>query len=133
MTSGGPDYYPRSKSKPSGLMVQGGAAAGGAPASQSRRNIQVKVKRKKQGVDRAMVASHDFQNGGLGTSKLLGFAMPIQQNMAQAQRQASGALVGSVRDSAGPANTTNQHHTVTTPNASVANAASALSTGAAGS
>lgn len=36
-------------------------------ASQSRRNIQIKMKRKKYGMDRPIIASHDFQNGASNT------------------------------------------------------------------
>ena len=42
-------------------------------ASQSRRNIQIKMKRKKYGMDRPIIASHDFQNCATNTQKLLGF------------------------------------------------------------
>lgn len=83
-TSGGPDFYPRTRSmsKTNGTAAQAnGSMSNGAQVSQSRRNIQVKMKRKKFGVDRTMVASHDFHNGGIGTQKLLGFNAPGQANM----------------------------------------------------
>lgn len=42
---------------------------------QNRRNIQVKMKRKKFGIDRSLIASHDFHNGMLNTQKLMGYGV----------------------------------------------------------
>lgn len=136
-TSGGPDFYPRGKSRTNGMMLQGSAAAtSGVPVSQSRRNIQVKVKRKKHGVDRALLASHDFHNGGLGTQKLLGLTTPGLQTLAQPQKQASGVLgsgVASGRAAGTLGSGVNLPASVTSPSASNANGASALVGAATGS
>ena len=75
MTPSGPDFYNRggtagqSQQPPQHVRTRSMSKTNGpstsitsaiASASQSRRNIQIKMKRKKFGMDRPIIASHDF-------------------------------------------------------------------------
>lgn len=56
--------------RPPGTADAGVGSHAGGVSTHSRRNIQVKMKRKKFGADRKMVASHDFQSGMLNSTQL---------------------------------------------------------------